>query len=343
VPPVLIFGASGYSGLELLRLLGNHPEVKVVGASSDKYAGEPVRRRVPSFPGALAFEPHEAVEALSGEIAFLATPAKTSLALAPRLLSRGLRVIDLSGAFRLKDPAAYPTWYGFTHEAAPVLAEAAYGLPELPTAAAPGRLVANPGCYATAAIMAVAPFLSAGLIAPGAPIFLDGKSGTTGAGRTLEEGLLHAEVDANLRPYRLLQHQHTPEIEQALTQVAGRTITVSFSAHLIPMRRGLMVSAYLPAAPGTTEEKVQVALQNAYRAHPFVRISERPPETGTLTGSNFVELHARYDQRVQAVLAFAAIDNLVKGAAGQAVQNLNRMLNLPETTGLLPEGWVTGR
>lgn len=341
--PVLIFGASGYSGLELLNLLAAHPGVKVVGASSDKYAGEPVRRRVPNFPGALAFQPHEVVEALDGAFAFLATPAKTSLALAPRLLARGLRVIDLSGAFRLEDQAAYPTWYGFTHDAAPALAEAVCGLPELDAASAPGRLVANPGCYATAAILAVAPFLGAGLVAPGAPIFLDGKSGTTGAGRTLEEGLLHAEVDANLRPYRLLQHQHTPEIEQALTQVAGRPIAVSFSAHLIPMRRGLLVSAYLPAAPGTTEEKVQVALQTAYRAHPFVRISERPPETGTLTGSNFVELHARYDQRVQAILVFSAIDNLVKGAAGQAVQNLNRMLGLPETTGLLPEGWVTGR
>lgn len=336
---VSVFGASGYSGLELLRILSGHPRVQVVGASSDKYAGEAVRRRVPTFPGDLVFQPHEAALVTDAEVAFLATPAKTSLELGPRLLGQGMKVIDLSGAFRLKDAAAYPTWYGFTHSAPERLEQATYGLPELPGAKLPGDLVANPGCYATAAILATAPFLTHGLIAAGAPIFLDGKSGTSGAGRTLEEGLLHAEVDANLRPYRLLNHQHTPEIEQALSQAAGHPVTVSFSAHLIPMRRGLLVSAYAPAAPGVTEAKVQAALQELYGRHPFVRLSDRPPEVGTVNGTNFVELHARHDPRAQVVLAFAAIDNLVKGAAGQAVQNLNRMLGLPEAMGLLPEGW----
>jgi N-acetyl-gamma-glutamyl-phosphate reductase len=339
VTQVVIFGASGYSGLELLRILAQHPEVRVVGASSDKWAGRPIKEVVPTFPSRLAFEPHAALLArASGEIAFLATPAKTSIELAPQLLAQNRRVVDLSGAFRLKDRAEYPRWYGFDHPRPDLLETAQYGLPEIDGQLGAPSLVANPGCYATAAILAVTPWLRAGLLDPAEPIFMDGKSGTTGAGRTLEDGLLHAEVAENLRPYRLLGHQHTPEIEQALAKAAGRAVTVSFTAHLIPMRRGLLVSAYGKAAQGVDAEAVKRAFGKAYGDSPFVQLTERAPETAIVTGTNVAAVHSVYDERTRGLIAFCAIDNLVKGAAGQAVQNMNRMLGLPQTLGLMPQG-----
>jgi N-acetyl-gamma-glutamyl-phosphate reductase len=247
---VLIFGASGYTGLELLRWLDRHPAVELVGASSDRFIGQPIGDQVPGWRGELCFESPVAIEARAstGMVAFLATPSEVSLKLAPVLLARGLLVIDLSGAFRLTDPAAYPRWYGFAHDAPALLREAHYGLPELfglgLSAGDPAaRLVANPGCYATAAALAVAPLL--GLLDPAAPLILDGKSGTTGAGRKAEESLLYSEVADTVRPYRLTTHQHTPEIERVLSEVARRPITTLFTPHLVPMRRGLIVSAYL--------------------------------------------------------------------------------------------------
>ncbi len=268
----------------------------------------------------------EVLEAADGDaIVCLATPAETSAELAPQLLDRGARVVDLSGAFRLPDMAAFREWYGFDHPRPDLAAAAAYGLPELLPIPKGSRLVANPGCYATASILAIAPLLTSGLAAPG-PIVIDGKSGTTGAGKKASEALLFAEVGENLRPYRLTKHQHTPEIERALTTLSGREVRVGFVAHLVPMRRGILVSAYLPAAEGVTDAKLEEAYRAAYPGDGFVRFSGTPPETGHVQFTNHCVVHARVDRRIDRILAFAAIDNLVKGAAGQAIQNVEALL-----------------
>jgi N-acetyl-gamma-glutamyl-phosphate reductase len=336
---ILIFGASGYSGLELLRWLPRHPELRVVGASSDRWSGRPARERAPNAPPGLVFSTHDAVlaEAKPGRIAFLATPADTSLELAPKLIGKGTRVIDLSGAFRL-EREDYPSWYGFQHSQPELLAEACYGLPEIDRSfdLSTAQLVANPGCYATAAILAVAPLLAGGLLED-QPIVLDGKSGTTGAGRKTEEHLLFSEIAETVRPYRLGRHQHTPEIERALSGLAGRKVTVSLTAHLVPMRRGLLVSAYARPKAGTTPSAIDAALGSFYSGARFVRIAnDRPAEPGPVAYTNQVEVGAMLDARANLVVAFGALDNLVKGAAGQAIQNMNRMLGMPAELGLDP-------
>ena len=335
---VIVFGASGYSGLELIRWLCRHPRLRVVAASSDQWSGRKVANHVARASSDLRFERHADVEreARSGQAAFLATPAKTSAELAPRLVERGLTVVDLSGAFRLGDAAAYPEWYGFEHPAPQWLAQAAYGVPELLPVPVGTRLVSNPGCYATAAILATAPLLQAKLVELGRPLILDGKSGTTGAGRTTREDLLFSEVADNVRPYRLARHQHTPEIEQAIERASGgigRTapaFRVSFTAHLVPMRRGLLVSVYAVARSGVHAEDIVSAYRAAYEGSRFVRWVDRPPETRAVVEDNYVEVHATVDPRTETILAFAALDNLVKGAAGQAIQNLESALGLGE-------------
>jgi N-acetyl-gamma-glutamyl-phosphate reductase len=338
VTEVVVFGASGYSGLELLDILARHPAVRVVAASSDRWAGEEVAERLRAWPTGLRFAPHaEVLEATRpGQVALLAMPAEGSAELAPALLERGLRVIDLSGAFRLRDPAAYEAWYGFRHPAPGLLDEAVYGLPELFEVPADARLVANPGCYATATILACAPLLAHHLLVPGSPLVADGKSGVTGAGRSVKEELMFPEVQENLRAYRVGRHQHTPEVEQALEEVSGRAVRLSFTAHLIPMRRGILVSVYAPLHRGVGAADVERAYRETLGGRPFIAWVDRPPETALVRGTNFVELHAQVDARTRTVCAFAAIDNLGKGAAGQAVQNLNVLLGLPEGTGLLP-------
>lgn len=334
---LIVFGGSGYSGLELLRWLMRHPS-RVVGTSSDRWMGRAVSDVLAGAPPEWTFRPHADLlsEAAAGQVAFLATPAESSLRLAPALLAKGLSVIDLSGAFRL--PAdAYPEWYGFEHTAPDWLERVEYGLPEIfdwPEREV--RLVANPGCYATAAILAATPALRAGLL--DGPLFMDGKSGTTGAGRKADDALLFSEVAESLRPYRVGHHQHTPEIEAALSRVAQRAVRVSFTPHLIPMSRGLLVTVYGAAATGVTAEQVEAAYQSAYAETPLIRYAEALPATGLVRGTPFTQVYARFDPRTQTLQAGAALDNLLKGAASQAIQNLNRLLGLPQQTGLARSG-----
>lgn len=325
---VVVFGASGYSGLELVRRLVGHSRLSVAAASSNREAGRYVSELVAEADRSLLFSPHDDVLAAvqSGDIVCLATPANTSADLAPKLLDRGARVVDLSGAFRLPDPTIFEEWYGFVHPCPELAQEAAYGLPELLPVPAETRLVANPGCYATASILAVAPLVKNGAIADGAPIIIDGKSGTTGAGRKAAEALIFSEVQENLRPYRLTKHQHTPEMERAIEMVSGRSVRVGFTAHLIPMRRGILVSAYAAAADGVTDERLEEIYRDTYGDDGFVRFSRTPPETGRVQWTNHTEVHARIDRRTNTILAFGAIDNLVKGAAGQAIQNVEALL-----------------
>lgn len=274
------------------------------------------------------------VEEDEGSVAFLATPAETSLQLAEPLLAKGVSVIDLSGAFRLQ-ATEYPIWYGFTHSAPHLLDRARYGLADLlpmPERSGPA-LIANPGCYATAAILALAPLLKSDLVH--GPIYVDGKSGTTGAGKKATERLLFSEVAENLSPYRVGDHQHTPEIERGLALVADRRPEITFVPHLVPMKRGLVVTAYAKARSGVTSQEVESAYAQCYDDAHLVEV--RAPDalgSGRYRGHPGCGVGAHLDGRTGSVIAVGALDNLLKGAAAQAIQNLNRLWDLPTETGL---------
>jgi len=333
-----IVGVSGFSGVELLGLLADHPRFEVVAAVADRWKGETLglRARIDGPAANVVVAPmSDALPALAGvEVALLATPADVSAKLVPELVGRGLRVLDLSGAFRLGSAADYPRWYGFSHPAADLLAEARYGLPEVAAAAgsAPrareARLVANPGCYATAAIVALAPLCAAGAIEP--DVFVDGKSGVTGAGRKLEERLLFTEVAENLSAYRVGSHQHAPEMELGLSRVANRPVRVTFVPHLLPVRRGLVCTAYARLSPGVSADSVRALYERYYEG--AARIDVASPEDVSLAGvvmTPRARVGARADPERGSVVAIGALDNLLKGAASQALQNLCEMVGVP--------------
>jgi N-acetyl-gamma-glutamyl-phosphate reductase len=325
--PVGVIGASGYSGLEASRILALHPHVELRLLGSDKWQGETAARRggVPGAAGKLKYAPQEKALELARECAavLLATPAEVSLDLAPRLLAAGVRVVDLSGAFRLKDAAIFEKHYGLKHPQPALLSEAFYGLPELSRTPLGTRFVANPGCYPTAAALALAPLLP--LLATDG-LIIDAASGTTGAGRKASEDLSFAEVDEDFKAYRVLRHQHTPEIAQTLQR------KVTFTAHLLPAKRGILATCYgrLAADPAG----LRAALMHKYADCPFVEVLEMPDEVSLkgVVGTNKCQVAVATDGDV--VIAISAIDNLVKGAAGQAVQNLNLAMGWPETAGL---------
>lgn len=310
------------------RLLLAHPYVELAFCTSDKWAGEEVGVRV-GIPDPLRrtfVSNARAVEASEGcAVVLLATSAEVSLELAPKLRARGVSVIDLSGAFRLRDASAYPRWYKFEHHLPEHLAASHYGLPELFGPPPREGLVANPGCYATSTILALAPLVRAGLIDTNG-IIVDAKSGVTGAGRQSKEAYSFSEIDGDFRAYKILSHQHTPEIAQAINV---RSLT--FTAHLLPVRRGILTTCY--ARPRATLEQLEAALREAYARTPFVEVTK--PEDVSLAsvvGTNMCRVGIAADEDV--VLVVSAVDNLVKGAAGQAVQNLNLMLGFDERIAL---------
>jgi N-acetyl-gamma-glutamyl-phosphate reductase len=270
--------------------------------------------------------------------ALLCTPADASLELAPRLLAAGVKVIDLSGAFRLKDAEAFRIAYGLTHPHPALLAESVYGMPELGArdAVARARLVANPGCYPTAAALALAPLLRAGLLGADAPI-IDAASGTTGAGRKASEEMSFSEVMDDFRAYRVLRHQHTPEIAQTLSIAAGREVDPTFTAHLLPLRRGILATCHARLAEEATAARVGDAFSHNYANEPFVELVGSADEVSlkSVVGTNRCQIgFAAGGRDRRQLVVISAIDNLVKGAAGQAVQNLNLMLGWPEASGL---------
>jgi len=338
---VAVIGVSGYSGSELARLLCSHPAFRLAHVFSDRWQGQPLseRLRLPAWSDSLVVQPMTQVAALTSaaaSVVLLATPHEVSARLAPQLLDQGLRVIDLSGAFRLRDPMLYPSWYGFSHPAPALLAEAYYGLPEVSQAAAgapalkDARLVANPGCYATAAILALAPLLHAGLVQP-TGLFLDGKSGVTGAGRKVEERLMFPEVCENLTPYRIGTHQHVPEIEQALTRVAGAPVSITFVPHLIPVRRGLLVTAYGQLLEGRRSEEVQEATAAFYAKCPHVEVvAPAKISFANVVGWNGAMVSVHADAQRRSLVSLGALDNLLKGAAAQALQNLCSMVGVED-------------
>src|SRR5664280_439312 len=334
-----IVGASGYGGAELLRLCAGHPDLEVVVAQAASSAGVSVAAHTPSLAAAYPGLVYGATDAsaLDGlDVVFLALPHGRSQHLVPDLVARVGLVVDLAADFRLRDPAAYPAWYGEEHLAPDLLSTFAYGLPELHRPALVGATrIAAPGCYPTAALLALAPLLEAGVIAvpgtDGVPaLVVDAASGTSGAGRAPKDRLHFATVDEDFVAYGLLDHRHTAEMEQ------GLGTTVLFTPHLAPMVRGILATCYArPTDPAsfTTEDAMQL-LSDRYADEPFVVVAESPPSTKAASGSNTAHLSVRVDPRTGWVVVLSAIDNLIKGAAGQAVQCANLALGLPEVTGL---------
>jgi N-acetyl-gamma-glutamyl-phosphate reductase len=332
-----VLGASGTAGGELVRLLLGHPGVDLAFLGGRDSAGRTVADVHPHLAatpaGPARIRPFEEVDAL--DVAFLALPRGESAGLAPTLLEDGIRVVDLGGDFRL--PAdAYPEWYGFEHPSPAWLGKAVYGLPErFRDRIRPADLVANPGCFPTPAVLGLAPLLEAGLLESG-PIVVDGKTGLSGAGRGVSEAATHAASEESVRPYRFPAHQHTPEIELALAEAVGMRVPVTFVPHLVPAVRGVLVTCFARAAAGATTELLVGALSAAYATEPFVRVLApgAMADTKRVRGSNVVELQAAVDPRTGTAVVIGALDNLVKGAAGQAIQNLNLLLGLEETTAL---------
>jgi N-acetyl-gamma-glutamyl-phosphate reductase len=328
-----ILGSSGYTGSELLRLLAGHPEFEVAVATAHSHAGENVGTHTPSlaaaYPG-LVYEDNEPAHFDGLDLVFCGLPHGESQRIVPELRSRVGLVVDLAADFRLKDAALYPQWYGEEHGAPELLAEAVYGLPELfRDGLAGATLVAAAGCYPTAAGLALAPLVRAGLVEP-AGIVVDAASGVSGAGRGLRESLHFGTVDEDFTAYGLLTHRHTPEMEQI---IGGEVL---FTPHLAPMVRGILATCYARPAAGITltTGSVMAALHEAYDAEPFVVVTNDPPSTKATAGANAAHVTARVDPRTGWVVSLCALDNLVKGASGQAVQCANAALGLPETTGL---------
>lgn len=331
-----VAGASGYLGAELLRLCSGHPSLEVVWASGDTQAGTAVAQLYPNLAAAYpelhfaGLDPADLGFADDLEALFLALPHGVAHRLMPELLKRCRRVIDLSADFRLRDPSLYERWYRLEHESPELLSEFACGLPELERENLVGaERVAVPGCYVTAAVLALAPLMGAGVIER-QPIVVDAASGVSGSGRQAQPSTQFAHVDEDFAAYGLLNHRHTPEIEQALGA------EVLFTPHLAPMNRGILATCY--ARPTGARPDPLAVLADAYAGEPFVVVSDRLPSTKATLGSNSAHLTARHDPRTGWIIALCALDNLAKGGSGQAIQCANLALGLDETAGLPATG-----
>jgi len=345
VKKVAIIGASGYTGVELMRLIAGHPNLELVLATGDSQAGSLISSLYPSLAASypeMVFadsDPttltHQIAQQVDGvDVAFLGIPHEASLALAPVLVGKVGCVVDLSAAYRLQDASAYPTWYGFTHDQPDLLAQAVYGLPELHRKQLVGaQLVATPGCYVTAATLALAPLVRLGLIS-NSGIIVDAASGVSGAGRAAKQSNSFATVNEDMNAYGLLDHRHTPEMQE---QIGAQVL---FTPHLVPMNRGILATCYArPTDPShTSTESLLTALKEFYADEPFVVVREQSPSTKATLGSNAVHITARFDERTGYVIVVSALDNLCKGASGGAVQAANVALGLPETAGLTSIG-----
>lgn len=340
--PVAIVGANGYSGEELCAILARHPGVCVVAVTSRQHAAKPAGEVLPKLGGVGDFaklvftEPSiDSLLASGAEFFFLALPHGLAAEFAVPLHRAGKRVIDLSADFRLRDAATYKEFYNEPHPAPQLLKEAVYGLPELHRAEIQSaKLVGSAGCYPTTILLPLVPLLRQKLIDP-AEIIVSSASGVSGAGRKAETALLYGECNESLRAYGLPKHRHLSEIEQELSLAAGSPVVISFAPHLAPMSRGIHSTIFTKPTSGVSPDAILSALEAAYATEPFVRVSKNLPDTKNTTGTNFCDISARFDPRTGRHILLAVEDNLVKGAAGQAVQNFNLMAGLPETTGLL--------
>ncbi|MBN1140255.1 MAG: N-acetyl-gamma-glutamyl-phosphate reductase [Deltaproteobacteria bacterium] len=335
---VAIVGAGGYTGVELLRLLCLHPHVELTCLTSLEEVGAPVSRVFPSLPKRIALKLEtldlDRVVAAS-DIVFTALPHKAAMAVVPPLLAAGKKVIDLSADFRLRDVGVYEQWYQ-RHTCPELIPEAVYGLPELYRERVRGaRLVANPGCYPTSAILALAPLIRHGLIDL-ETVIIDSKSGATGAGRSVRLGSLFCEVNEGFKAYGVGSHRHTPEIEQVLGDLAGAAVIVSFTPHLLPISRGILSTSYAKLKKAVGGAELSELFQEFYRDEPFVRVcpAGELPNVAMVKGSNYCDLGVVSDPRTGRAIVVSAIDNLVKGASGQAIQNMNIMAGFEEGLGL---------
>jgi N-acetyl-gamma-glutamyl-phosphate reductase len=329
---VAIVGVTGYAGGELARLLLRHPEARLVAAVARSHQGEPLRDVQPNLHGA-----PDSLRIGDGvgdaEVIFTALPAGEAAKQAPAWISEGRSVIDIGSDFRLRDPKAYDRWYKYAHPSPELLAEAVYGATEFTRAKLRNaRVVANPGCYPIASLIALAPALTAKLIED--DLIIDGKTGVSGAGHTVDEAYLYGTIDESVRPYGVPNHRHTPEIAQEIAVLAGAAPHLTFTPHIVPMTRGLIVTCYAKLRPGVTAAQVNETYRAAYAEEPFVRITSSYPATKATLGSNWCLVHPVVDETNARLIVFGALDNLVKGAAGSAVQNLNAMRGFPESLGL---------
>ncbi len=333
---VAILGATGYSALEVIKLLLRHPQAKITAVTSRQEGSPPISQTHPSLVKRLELpledlQPAAIVE--RADCVFSCLPHGVTSRLVPQLLAGGARVVDFSADYRLRDPQVYAQWYGEKHDDPGRLATAVYGLPELFRSAIPkAELIANPGCYPTSAILALAPLLKAGVIEP-SDIMIDSKSGVSGAGRSPKLTTLFPECNESVSAYNVGRHRHTPEIEQVLSTVSGKGVEVIFTPHLIPMDRGILTTAYSRPKAGVSEERVLETLREFYAQEPFVRVVDHLPGTKDTAGTNYCDITARIVRG--RVITISVLDNLIKGAAGAAVQNFNLMYGYPETTALV--------
>jgi len=337
-----VIGASGYGGAEAVRLLTTHPQVEIVHVTAETQQGQVMSKLYPNLRG-FVDQTMIAVDAerigRDSDVTFVSLPSGKAMHLVPALLEQGCKVIDIAADFRLRDAALYPVWYKVTHVAPAYLEEAVYGLPELHREAIrTTRLLANPGCYPAASLLALLPLVRSGAVRTEG-IVIDAKSGVSGAGRGGGGGFGFSEVNENVQVYGVPRHNHIAEIEQELSRLANTAVQVVFTPHLIPMTRGILTTVYAPLARDISEEAALNLYDEAYSDAPFVRVlREVLPQTKATLGSNYCDVTVKIDTRTRTAIAIAAIDNLGRGAAGQAVQNLNLMFHLPETTGLCLPG-----
>lgn len=336
---VSVIGATGYAGAELIRLLVLHPEVELTCLTSKTYTGQKIQDVYPHLRG---FVDHELQEQNIDEIGdmsdvvFVALPHGHSVPVAEKICSKGKKVIDLGADLRFRDTKVYEAWYRVKHENPELSLKAVYGLPEINREKIIGaQAVGNPGCYPTSALIALYPLLKNNLIDLNT-IIIDAKSGVSGAGRSAVVGSLYGECAENLKAYNVGKHRHTPEIEQAFSEAAGEEVVISFTPHLIPMTRGILATAYASLNLQGKEADVVELYRKYYQDEFFVRVHQKGiwPQTKWVTGTNFCDIGIDVDPRTNRVIVTTVIDNLVKGAAGQAVQNMNILFNLPEKTGL---------
>lgn len=336
-----LIGISGYAGMELARLLAQHPVIELAMACSRAEAGRKLGDFYPflsGLPGSdVEISAYDPGEAASCALAFLAVPAGTAMRLAPELLAAGLKVIDFSADFRLRDPGIYEQWYGQPHAAQNELEGAVYGLPELNAKAiARARMIANPGCYPTASILALYAALRNDLIDP-STIIIDAKSGASGAGRKAAIPTLFCEISDNFRAYGVPRHRHTPEIEQELGLICGAQPTITFTPHIVPMKRGILATIYARLKnPDLPLAEIQAMFEQQWCDHPWIRVLApgKLPETAHVRGSMFCDLAVAKDERAGRLIILSAIDNLCRGAAGQALANANLVCGLPVECGM---------
>lgn len=333
-----VLGATGYAGIELVRILTNHPDAEVAVLGSKSFAGQPISEVYPNLRGILDKECEETDidKVAECDVAFTALPHGASKEVIPAIIGRGVKVIDLSGDFRYDDVAVYEKWYGQKHSSPELLKESVYGLPELYRDKIKGaRIIGNPGCYTTCSILGAYPLLKSG-VGSAENIIIDAKSGVTGAGRGLSQQVHFCECAENMKAYKVACHRHTSEIEQELSHAAGREVLVSFTPHLIPVKRGILSTIYINLNKSCTTEELTELYRDFYKNEPFIRVKEAGtlPETKHVAGSNYVDIGVVADERLKRAVVVSALDNIGKGAAGQAVQNMNILFGLKESTAI---------